>query len=83
MIALSEQQLVDCSSPYCNRGCTGVFMNYAFKYTRDKGPWKEATIHTRIKSVHGERKDIRIAIETQNSGAGVCCINDVASYTNA
>jgi hypothetical protein len=36
-IEFSEQQLVDCSTPYGNKGCRGGELWFTFKYLQEKG----------------------------------------------
>ncbi|KAF4706113.1 hypothetical protein FOZ63_028046 [Perkinsus olseni] len=43
LLSLSEQQLVDCSTDYGNKGCNGGIMDAAYNYTQHHGIDQEST----------------------------------------
>ena len=50
-VEFSEQQLVDCSTSYGNKGCQGGELEYAFDYLLDKG------VNTEIKYPYTGKND--------------------------
>jgi len=74
LVSLSEQNLMDCSYNYGNRGCNGGWMDSAFKYIiANKGIDTEASYPYEMKTTYNCRYN------SNNKGASISSYKDVTS----
>lgn len=72
LVSISEQNLVDCSASYGNKGCHGGWMNQAFQYIKDNDgidTEKSYPYHARVDNCK---------YNAQNSGATVVGFSNIA-----
>ena len=70
---LAEQQLLNCSTPYDNRGCNGGLPRHAFEYVKERGGL--STKHNYPYSA----TDVGPCVETTQSEYGVAEVYNITS----